>query len=109
MTANVLGAVRAGIIPEPLLRAESVGGKFFLMFFAIAFFAAVFGLVLFLASLFKGRTGEKWQGVVFVAPTLLLVGVGLVYPAILTINQSFKGRSGEDAYTLSNYTAMFTQ
>ena len=63
MATNVLGSVGTGIIPEPFLRAESVGGKFFLMFFAIAFFAAVFGLVLFLASLFKGRRGEKAQGV----------------------------------------------
>ena len=109
MPTTVLGGVGAGIIPEPFLRAESVAGKFFLMFFAIAFFAAVFGLVLFLASLFKGRTGEKWQGVVFVAPALVLLGVGLVYPAILTIIQSLRGRSGEDAFTLSNYSAMFTQ
>ncbi len=109
MATTVLGGVGAGIIPEPFLRAESVAGKFFLMFFAIAFFAAVFGLVLFLASLFKGRTGEKWQGVVFVAPALVLLGVGLVYPAILTIIQSLRGRSGEDAFTLSNYSAMFTQ
>ena len=109
MTANVVGAVGTGIIPEPFLRAESVGGKFFLMFFAIAFFAAVFGLVLFLASLFKGRTGEKWQGVVFVAPAILLLAVGLMYPAILTILQSLRGRTGEEGFSFSNYTAMFTQ
>ena len=61
MTSHVIGEF-AGAIPEPLLRAESVAGKFFLMFFAIALFAVVFGLVLFLASLFKGRTGEKCPG-----------------------------------------------
>ena len=60
MTSNVLVGIAA--IPEPLLRAQSVAGKFFLMFFAIALFAVVFGLVLFLASLFKGRTGEKCPG-----------------------------------------------
>jgi alpha-glucoside transport system permease protein len=106
---TVIGGVPAGIIPEPFLRAESVAGKFLLMFFAIAFFAVIFGLVLFLASLFRGRTGEKWQGVVFVFPALLLLAVGLVYPALLTINQSLRGRSGEDSYTLENYSAMFTQ
>ena len=109
MATNVLGSVGSGIIPEPFLRAESVAGKFFLMFFAIAFFAAVFGLVLFLASLFKGRTGEKWQGVVFVAPAAFLLTVGLLYPAILTIIQSLRGRSGEASFSLDNYTAMFTQ
>ncbi len=106
---TVIGGVPAGIIPEPFLRAESVAGKFLLMFFAIAFFAVIFGLVLFLASLFRGRTGEKWQGVVFVFPALLLLAVGLVYPALLTINQSLRGRSGEDSYSLENYSAMFTQ
>ena len=109
MVTTVIGGVPAGIIPEPFLRAESVAGKFFLMFFAIAFFAVIFGLVLFLASLFRGRTGEKWQGVVFVFPAILLLAVGLVYPAILTINQSLRGRSGEDSYSLDNYSSMFTQ
>jgi alpha-glucoside transport system permease protein len=109
MATNVLGGVGTGIIPEPFLRAESVGGKFFLMFFAIAFFAAVFGLVLFLASLFKGRTGEKWQGAIFVAPAVFLLAVGLMYPAILTIIQSLRGRSGEESFSLTNYQAMFTQ
>ena len=35
MTSHVIIEF-AGEIPEPLLRAQSVAGKFFLMFFAIA-------------------------------------------------------------------------
>ena len=108
MTSTVLVRV-PGAIPEPLLRAESVAGKFFLMFFAIALFAVVFGLVLFLASLFRGRNGERVQGALFVGPAVFLLAVGLMYPAILTIIQSLRGRSGEDSFTLANYTAMFTQ
>jgi len=108
MTSNVLVGV-AGAIPEPLLRAQSVAGKFFLMFFAIALFAAVFGLVLLLASLFKGRTGEKWQGVLFIGPAVLLLAFGLMYPAILTIIQSFRGKSGEGSFTVDNYVQMFTE
>ena len=46
MTMNVLVRRRRGLSPSSLLRAQSVAGKFFLMFFAIALFAAVFGLVL---------------------------------------------------------------
>ena len=41
MVATLLSAAPSGI-PEPFLRAESTLGKFLLMFFAIAFFAAVF-------------------------------------------------------------------
>lgn len=108
MVSTVIGAVPAAI-PEPFLRAQSVPGKFFLMFFAIFFFALVFGLVLFLASLFKGKNGERVQGALFVGPAVVLLAVGLMYPAILTIIQSLRGRSGEAAFTLSNYQAMFTQ
>ena len=108
MVSTVIGAVPAAI-PEPFLRAQSVPGKFFLMFFAIFFFAVVFGLVLFLASLFKGKNGERVQGALFVGPAVVLLAVGLMYPAILTIIQSLRGRSGEAAFTLSNYQAMFTQ
>ena len=90
MVSTVIGAVPAAI-PEPFLRAQSVPGKFFLMFFAIFFFALVFGLVLFLASLFKGKNGERVQGALFVGPALVLLAVGLMYPAVLTIIQSIRG------------------
>jgi alpha-glucoside transport system permease protein len=108
MTTHVIAGV-AGGIPEPLLRAQSVAGKFFLMFFAIALFAAVFGLVLFLASLFKGRSGERAQGALFVGPAVFLLAFGLMYPAILTIIQSFRGKTGEGSFSVANYTQMFTQ
>jgi alpha-glucoside transport system permease protein len=108
VVSTVIGAVPAAI-PEPFLRAQSVPGKFFLMFFAIFFFAVVFGLVLFLASLFKGKNGERVQGALFVGPAVVLLAIGLMYPAILTIIQSLRGRSGEAGFTLDNYVAMFTQ
>ncbi len=108
MVSSTFSGVVAAI-PEPLLRAESVWGKFFLMFFAVAVFGAIFGLILFLASLFRGRQGERVQGALFVFPAVFLLAVGLLYPAILTINQSLKGRRGDGAYTLQNYVDMFTQ
>jgi alpha-glucoside transport system permease protein len=104
-----LATAPGSVIPEPLLRAESTSGKFLLMFFAIALFAAIFAAVLGISALFKGRSGEKVQGVFFVGPAILLLLVGLVYPAILTINQSFRGTSGEGSLTMSNYVAMFTE
>lgn len=108
MVASILSVAPSGI-PEPFLRAESTLGKFLLMFFAVAFFAAVFGLVLFLASLFKGRSGEKAQGALFAAPAVLLLAVGLLYPAVLTLIQSLRGKSGEGSFTFDNYVTMFTQ
>ena len=108
MVYAVIGSVPGGIIPEPLLRASSVGGKFALMVFAVFVFAAIFGLVLFVATLFKGRGGEKWQGVLFALPAIALLSVGLVYPALRTINLSLKGRTADGPYSLENYAAMFT-
>lgn len=106
---NVAYAVPSAILPEPLLRAESTAGKFLLMFAAVAIFAIVFGLILFLASLFKGRRGEQAQGALFAAPVVLLLAVGLLYPALLTIQQSLRGRKGDGAYGFSNYAEIFTQ
>ena len=109
MTSHVLVEV-AGTIPEPLLRAQSVAGKFVLMFFAIALFAAVVGLVLFLASLFKGRTGEKCQGVLFVGPAIAAARVRPDLPAILTIFQSFRRQDRRRLVRrLDNYEQIFTE
>lgn len=68
---------------------ESAGQKFFTLFLGIAVFSAVFLVILLVASLFKGRTGERVQAVAFVGPTLLLIALALIYPAILTIRRAF--------------------
>lgn len=109
MLTYATAAVPAGFIPEPLLRGDTTAHKFFLMFFAVAVFAVIFGAVLFFASLFKGREGEKVQGALFAGPAIVLLAVGLMYPAILTIVQSLRGKSGEGSFGLENYQQMFTQ
>ena len=57
----------------------------------------------------EGRKGEQAQGALFAAPAVLLLSIGLVYPAVLTIIQSVRGKSGEGSFSLENYVAMFTQ
>jgi alpha-glucoside transport system permease protein len=59
------------------------------LLFGLAVFAAVFLGILLLASLFKGRVGEKVQAVAFVGPTVLFIAIALIYPAILTIRRAF--------------------
>ena len=73
------------------LAAQSGGnaGKIGQLFLGIAVFAAVFIGILLLASLFKGHLGEKIQAAAFVGPTVVLISVGLIYPAILTIRRAF--------------------
>lgn len=73
------------------LAAQNGGnaGKIGQLFLGIAVFAAVFIGILLLASLFKGHLGEKIQAAAFVGPTVVLISVGLIYPAILTIRRAF--------------------
>jgi alpha-glucoside transport system permease protein len=44
----------------------------------------------------------------FLAPTVVLCGVWIVYPAIYTIVRSFYGQSGGDFVGIDNYKALFT-
>ena len=50
--------------------AGGVASRLGTMVLGLAVFAAVFGGILLLASLFKGRRGEKVQAAAFVGPTL---------------------------------------
>jgi len=69
--------------------AESAGDKLISLVIGIAVFAAVFLGILGLASLFKGRTGERIQAIAFVGPTVLFIVAALVIPAALTIRRAF--------------------
>ena len=45
---------------------------------------------------------------VFLAPTLVLLGVWIVYPTIRTVIRSFYGRDGSEFVGLDNYETLFT-
>ncbi|GAB3593631.1 hypothetical protein GCM10027446_16190 [Angustibacter peucedani] len=87
----------------------TTAGKFGQMIFALALFAFVFIGILLLASLIKGRRGERWQVVAFAGPALLLLAVGLLYPALNTIYQSVKDGDGKKFVGLDNYVDIFTR
>ncbi len=78
------------------------------MFFALAVFGFVFIGILILASFIKGRKGERFQALAFLGPAALLLLVGLVYPTILTIIQSFKDEQSENFVGFENYLEVFT-
>lgn len=71
-------------------------------------FAAVIGLILFLADRAPKKGRDVLQLVAFLAPALILLIVGLVYPAIRTGYLSFTNRRGE-WIGIDNYVWMFTQ
>lgn len=82
--------------------------KFGVFFIGLAAFAAVVGLVLFLADRAPKRSRDVLQLFAFLAPALILLLVGLVYPAIRTIYLAFTDRRGE-WIGLDNFVWMFTQ
>ena len=83
--------------------------KFGLMFAGLAAFAAVVGLILFLADRAPKRGRDTVQLLVFVAPALLLLLVGLIYPAIRTGILAFFDRTGNEFVAFGNFEWMFTQ
>jgi alpha-glucoside transport system permease protein len=46
--------------------------------------------------------------IIFLAPTLVLLGVWIVYPTIRTVIRSFYGRDGSEFVGLDNYETLFT-
>jgi alpha-glucoside transport system permease protein len=82
--------------------------KIFQGVIAIVAFLAVVGVILFIASRFGGRRGDRATAIAFLAPTFILVTIGLIYPAVKTIYQSFFDASGSSFAGLGNYTTIFT-
>ena len=86
----------------------SLGEKAGVFFIGLAAFAAVIGLVLFLADKAPKKGRDVVQLIAFVAPALILLIVGLVYPTIRTVYLSFTDRRG-DWIGVDNYITIFTQ
>jgi len=88
--------------------AETTAGKFTQMFAAILLFAAVMGVILFIAGRAKGRRSDRVVAFAYLGPTLLMVLVGLIYPGLRTIYQSFFNAAGDAFIGLGNYETIFT-
>jgi alpha-glucoside transport system permease protein len=91
-----------------LLQPGNPGEKFAVMVVAILLFVVVMGLILYLVDRPKKIPG--WVVAVgFVGPALLLLGYGLVRPALITLWNSFFNRRGTAFVGFDNYVASFTQ
>jgi len=82
--------------------------KFGQMFIAIGVFVAIVAVVLLVAGRFGGFRGDRIVGRAFVAPALLLLALGLIYPAVVTTWQSFKDANGTSFVGLANFKFIFT-
>lgn len=81
----------------------SIAEKFIQMFEAIAVFGAVFGGAVLLAGRVSGRKAEKVQAAAFLGPAVILLLLGLVYPAVRTVFESFRDANSKKFIGLANY------
>jgi alpha-glucoside transport system permease protein len=86
----------------------TTGEKFLDMTIALAIFAAVVAVILLIASRFGGRRGDRVVALLFLLPVLVMLAVGLVYPGVLTIINSFYDAPGTSFIGLDNYETIFT-
>ncbi len=82
--------------------------KFAQMLLAIGIFVAVVAVVLFAVGRLGGRRGDKIVAAAFIVPALIMLAVGLVYPAVVTLIQSFQGPDGGSFIGFANFTQIFT-
>jgi len=86
----------------------STGEKLLQALLIIAIFFAVIAIILAATSRLHSRVGEIIQSAAFVLPASLLIGVGLLYPALNSIYLSFKDRYSRSFVGFDNYKAIFT-
>ncbi|WP_212847283.1 carbohydrate ABC transporter permease [Actinoplanes ianthinogenes] len=78
------------------------------MLSALLLFAAVLGVILFLASRVRGKRSDTWVGYLYLLPVVLLLAVGLVYPGLRTVYESFFDAQGSAFIGVDNYKTIFT-
>jgi alpha-glucoside transport system permease protein len=74
----------------------------------IALFVGVMVAVLVIADRFRSRRGEVVQTVSFVIPAVLLIILGLLYPGLRTVYESFRDANSTAFVGLDNYHTIFT-
>jgi alpha-glucoside transport system permease protein len=95
-----------------LFTADTVGEKLLAMLFAILLFIVVMSAILVAVD---RRTWFGWRvprwlvAGGFLGPAVLMLGFGLIYPALRTVYQSFFDRTSENFVGLENYITVFTQ
>ena len=88
--------------------ASTTPEKILQMLAALLLFAAVMGVILFFASRLGGRRGDRWVGYLYLLPVVVLLAVGLVYPGLRTIYESFFDAAGNAFIGFDNYKTIFT-
>jgi alpha-glucoside transport system permease protein len=86
----------------------STSEKLVQLVIAIALFVGVVAVILVLADRVRSKRGEVVQTTAFVLPAVLMIGVGLLYPALRTIYESFRDANSTKFVGVDNYHTIFT-
>ena len=86
----------------------SIGEKLLQAVIIVALFFAVVAVILVLTSKLRSRLGELIQSTAFLLPTVVLLGVGLLYPAVSTVRLSFRNNFDKLWVGFDNYKTIFT-
>lgn len=86
----------------------STGEKLLQMLIVMTVFFAVAAVILVVTARLRTRSGEVVQGFAFLLPTLILIGVGLLYPALATVRLSFRNAFDKQWVGWDNYQTIFT-
>lgn len=88
---------------------EIIAPNLLTLVLGLAAFAAIVVLVFILAERTSVKAQEWVKYLVFLVPALLLLVVGLIYPAIRTLVLSFMNADSEEFVGLENYVWAFTR
>ncbi len=87
---------------------DIIAENFTLLALALLSFGAIIFLIFLLASRTSVKTQEWLKYLVFLVPSILLLVVGLIYPAIRTLILSFMDKEAEQFVGFDNYVWAFT-
>jgi alpha-glucoside transport system permease protein len=82
-------------------------GKILQVVLGLLVFAAIMGVLILLMSRSPKKGRDYWQLLWFLIPAIILLGIGLVWPAVRTTGLAFLDSSGNFSWT--NFVWMFTQ
>jgi alpha-glucoside transport system permease protein len=82
-------------------------GKILQLVLGLVVFAGIVGLLIFFIDKAPKKGRDYWHLAIFLTPAILLLIIGLVYPAVRTTGLAFLNNSGD--FTWNNFIWMFTQ
>ena len=82
-------------------------GKILQVVMGLVIFAAIIGILVLLMGRGPKKGRDYWQLTWFLLPAILLLAVGLIWPAVRTTGLAFLDNSGN--FSFDNFVWMFTQ